>query len=46
MINRINTVDLGEIEIFLNEKVGNLLTNKKAIKIVKYGVKLLTSKFI
>ena len=33
--NRMKTVDLGDIDIFFNDKVGNLLTNKKATKNVK-----------
>ena len=47
MPNKIKTVDLGEIDIFFSDKVGILLTNKTAIKIVKYGVKffILNPKF-
>ena len=33
--NNINTVVFGEIDIFFKDKVGILLTNKKATKIVK-----------
>ena len=33
--NKIKTVVLGEIDIFFNDKVGILLTNKKATKTVK-----------
>ena len=36
-----NIVTLGWIEIFLNEKVGNLLINKREIIIVIYGTKIL-----
>ncbi len=40
------TVVFGEIDIFFNDKVGILLTNKKAIKTVKYGTINLISKLI
>ena len=39
MPNNKKTVALGEIDIFFNESVGILLTNKNAIKTVRYGVK-------
>ena len=47
MPSKIKTVVLGEIDIFFRDKVGILLTNKTAIKIVKYGVKtfILNHKF-
>ena len=35
--NKINIVDLGATDIFFKDKVGTLLTNNNAIKIVKYG---------
>ena len=43
MPNNRKTVVFGEIDIFLSDKVGTLLTNKIAIKIVKKGVIFLTS---
>ena len=33
------------MEIFLNDRVGILLTKRKAIKTVKYGVRFLISNF-
>ena len=42
--NKIKAVAFGEIDIFFNDKVGILLTNKKATKIVKYGLKSLILK--
>ena len=42
--NKIKTVVFGEIDIFFNDKVGNLLTNKIAMKTVKNGVKFLKLK--
>jgi len=41
--NNRKTVALGEIDIFLRDKVGILLTKRIAIKTVKYGVNFLTS---
>ena len=46
MPNNKKTVPFGEMDIFFKDKVGILLTNKMAIKIVKYGVKFLVLKFI
>ena len=43
MPKRINIVALGEIDIFLRERVGILLTKRTAIKTVKKGVMLLIS---
>ena len=40
------TVPLGEIEILLKDNVGTLLTSSRAIRTVKYGVKLFTSRFM
>ena len=44
--NNIKAVNFGDIDIFLRDNVGNLLTNKNAIKIVKYGVKVLSLNLI
>ena len=42
--SRRKIVVFDEIDIFLNDSVGILLTNKSAIRIVKKGVNCFTSK--
>ena len=43
-VSKRKIVVLDEIDIFLKESVGILLTNKSAIRIVKKGVNCFTSK--